>query len=356
MPGQNLHPELAPGNLKRIGHATLNTADTNTAIMEPTIDHNLDQPATPEHAQSAEQNQSADQAQSAEQAQPAEQSANAPSAEHVHGEPAKPAAAAAPTEHLSAEHRCTGRSDDMSMADFGSVLESFEAENAELAANEDNVLKGTIVKVTDKYVVVDVGFKSEGVVPIEQVLDREGQPKFQPGDTIDVMVDRSESPEGFVLLSYEKAQRNKIWDDIESAYNEKRAVKGFVVDRVKGGLSVDIGGGVKAFLPGSQVDSRPVRNLEGYKGQEIEVRVIKLNKKRGNIVVSRKEILDEEVAGKRTQTLETSGRGRGAHRHGQEPHRLRRLRRSRRHRRPAAHHRHELGTADPSARPGAGRR
>ena len=197
----------------------------------------------------------------------------------------------------------------MSMADFGSVLESFEAESAELAANEDNVLKGTVVKVTDKYLVVDVGFKSEGVVPLEQVRDRDGNPKFNPGDQIDVMIDRSESPEGFVLLSYEKAQRSKIWDDIEAAYNEKKAIKGYVVERVKGGLSVDIGGGVKAFLPGSQVDSRPVRNLEGFKDQEIEVRVIKLNKKRGNIVVSRKEILDEEVAGKRTKTLETLEEG-----------------------------------------------
>ncbi|GAC1659753.1 MAG: 30S ribosomal protein S1 [Acidobacteriaceae bacterium] len=200
-------------------------------------------------------------------------------------------------------------SDEMSMADFGNILENFEAENAELAANEDNVLKGTVVKVADKYLIVDVGFKSEGAVPLEQVTDRDGQVKFNPGDQIDVMVDRSESPEGFVLLSYEKAQQAKIWDDIESAYNEKRPVKGFIVERVKGGLSVDIGGGVKAFMPGSQVDSRPVRNLDGYKDQELEVRVIKLNKKRGNIVVSRKEILDEEVASKRTHTLETLEEG-----------------------------------------------
>ena len=200
-------------------------------------------------------------------------------------------------------------SDDMSMADFGNILESFEAENAELAAHEDNVLKGTVVKVVDKYLIVDVGFKSEGAVPLEQVTDRDGQVKFKAGDQIDVMVDRSESPEGFVLLSHEKAQRAKIWDDIESAYNDKRPIKGFVVDRVKGGLSVDIGGGVKAFMPGSQVDSRPVRNLDAFKGQELEVRVIKLNKKRGNIVVSRKEILDEEVASKRTTTLETLEEG-----------------------------------------------
>ncbi|HEY0566047.1 MAG TPA: 30S ribosomal protein S1 [Terriglobales bacterium] len=216
------------------------------------------------------------------------------------------AAASAPQPTAADTHES---SDEMSMADFGNILESFEAENAELAANEDNVLKGTVISVNDKYVVVDVGFKSEGVVPLAQVTERDGQTKFKAGDQIDVMVDRSESPEGFVLLSYEKAQRAKIWDDIESAYNDKRPIRGFVVDRVKGGLSVDIGGGVKAFLPGSQVDSRPVRNLETYKGQEIEVRVIKLNKKRGNIVVSRKEILDEEVASKRGKTLETLEEG-----------------------------------------------
>ena len=116
-------------------------------------------------------------------------------------------------------------------------------------------------------------------------------------------VDRGETEEGYLLLSYEKAARVRVWEDIDTAYNDKSAVKGYVVDRVKGGLSVDVGG-VRAFLPGSQVDLKPVRNLDGYKGQEIDVRVIKLNKKRGNIVVSRKQLLEEEQAEKRSKTLE----------------------------------------------------
>src|SRR5581483_5488748 len=189
--------------------------------------------------------------------------------------------------------------------DFAAALESFEAEQsaAEAAPAEDNVQKGTVVKLTDKYVVVDIGSKSEGMVPIAQVIGRDGQPKFQPGDSIDVVKDRGETEEGYVLLSHEKAQRVRVWDDIEKAHNDKALIKGYVVDRVKGGLSVDVGG-VRAFLPGSQVDLKPVRNLDGYKGQEIEVRVIKLNKKRGNIVVSRKQHLEEEQAEKRSKTLE----------------------------------------------------
>jgi small subunit ribosomal protein S1 len=191
--------------------------------------------------------------------------------------------------------------------DFAAALESFEAEQsaAEAAAPaaEENIQKGTVVKLTDKYVVVDVGFKSEGVVPLAQVMGRDGQPKVKPGDSIDVVIDRGSTEEGYVLLSHEKAQRVRVWDDIDKAYNDKALIKGYVVDRVKGGLSVDVGG-VRAFLPGSQVDLKPVRNLDGYKGQEIDVRVIKLNKKRGNIVVSRKQILEEEQAEKRSKTLE----------------------------------------------------
>jgi small subunit ribosomal protein S1 len=190
--------------------------------------------------------------------------------------------------------------------DFAAALESFEAEQsaAEAAAPaEDNLIKGSVVKLTDKYVVVDVGFKSEGMVPIAQVIGRDGQPRVKSGDSIDVVIDRGETEEGYVLLSHEKAQRIRVWDDIDKAYNDKTNIKGYVVDRVKGGLSVDVGG-VRAFLPGSQVDLKPVRNLDGFKGQELDVRVIKLNKKRGNIVVSRKQLLEEEQAEKRSKTLE----------------------------------------------------
>ena len=207
-------------------------------------------------------------------------------------------------EHETAAHH--GPESPREEMDFAAALESFEAEQsaAEAAAPaEDHIQKGTVVKLTDKYVVVDVGFKSEGMVPIAQVMGRDGQPRFKPGDSIDVVIDRGETEEGYTLLSHEKAARVRVWDDIEKAYNDKSTIKGFVVDRVKGGLSVDVGG-VRAFLPGSQVDLKPVRNLDGYKGHEIDVRVIKLNKKRGNIVVSRKQLLEEEQSEKRSKTLE----------------------------------------------------
>ncbi len=244
------------------------------------------------------------------------------------------------------------------MDDFSAALAAFEREQAaEAAAVEaygDKIVSGTVIKQTEKHLVIDVGLKSEGLVPLEQVLDHTGAVKFQPGDAIDVVIEREE-PEGGYLVSYERAQRLRVWDTIEKAANDKTPVMGTVVSRVKGGLTVDIG--IKAFLPGSQLEIRPVRNLDGYLGQQIEVRVIKLNKKRGNVVVSRKEILEEEQNAKRSHDAGAAGRGRGADRHGEEPDRLRRVRRPGRHRRPAAHHRHELGTADASPRPGeCGRR
>ncbi len=186
--------------------------------------------------------------------------------------------------------------------DFATALESFEQEQAELAANEDRVLKGTVVSINSNYLVVDIGLKSEGVVPLEEAKDHDGNVKFQPGDAIDVMVEKGHTEEGYVNLSYQKAQRLHAWDEIEKAHNDKASVKARVIDRIKGGLTVDILG-ARAFLPGSQVDVRPVRNLDALKGQELEVRVIKVNKKRGNIVVSRKQILDEEVTAKRDVTM-----------------------------------------------------
>jgi len=194
--------------------------------------------------------------------------------------------------------------------DFSAALAAFEREQAaEAAAVEaygDKLVPGTVIKQTEKYLVVDVGLKSEGLVPLEQVTDHTGAVRFNPGEVIDVVIEREE-PEGGYLVSYEKAQRLRVWDTIEKAATEKTPVLGTVVSRVKGGLTVDIG--MKAFLPGSQLEIRPVRNLDGYLGQQIEVRVIKLNKKRGNVVVSRKEILEEEQNAKRSTTLEHLGEG-----------------------------------------------
>ena len=186
--------------------------------------------------------------------------------------------------------------------DFASALETFTTESEE-AASEDNVLKGTVLKLTATHVVVDIGAKSEGMLPLAEVLDHEGKPKFAPGDEIDVMRDKGQTEEGYINLSHQKAQRLRAWDEIEKAYNEKKTIQATVVERIKGGLTVDILG-AKAFLPGSQADLRPVRNLDAAKGQKLEVAIIKLNKKRGNIVVSRKQVLEEEQTEKRSKTLE----------------------------------------------------
>ncbi len=186
--------------------------------------------------------------------------------------------------------------------DFATALETFTPES-ETQSSEDRVLKGTVLKITPTHVVVDVGAKSEGVVPIAEVQDHEGNVTVQPGQEIDVMIEKGQTEEGYTNLSHQKAKRLHAWDEIEKAYNDKSSIKARIIDRIKGGLTVDILG-ARAFLPGSQVDVRPVRNLDGMKGQEIEVRIIKLNKKRGNIVVSRKQLLDEEITEKRGHTLE----------------------------------------------------
>jgi small subunit ribosomal protein S1 len=160
-----------------------------------------------------------------------------------------------------------------------------------------------VLKLTATHVVVDIGAKSEGMLPLSEVLDHEGKPRFKPGDEIDVMRDKGQTEEGYINLSHQKAQRLRAWDEIEKAHNEKRPIKAIVIERIKGGLTVDIMG-ARAFLPGSQMDLRPVRNLDNVKGQEIEVAIIKLNKKRGNIVVSRKQLLEEEQNEKKAKTLE----------------------------------------------------
>lgn len=196
------------------------------------------------------------------------------------------------------------RVEDVTEQDFASILEQYDQTATPIAEGE--VVKGRVLKVSPDWVVVDVGFKSEGVIPADEFKDEAGNLNVEVGQEVDVLLESIE-PDGSVVLSREKAERMKIWDKIEQAYNEQTVLKGKVVDRVKGGLAVDIG--VKAFLPGSQVDMHPVRNLDSYKGQEIEVRVIKVNKRRGNIVLSRKIVLEEEYYRLKEETLRTLEEG-----------------------------------------------
>ena len=202
---------------------------------------------------------------------------------------------------------------DYDDSDFAAALASFDREQAVDAAaaqnltTEEVIVTGTLVKITDKHGIVDIGLKAEGLLALDQVNNPDGTPRFSIGDQIEVVVEREESHGGGYIVSHEKALRHKVWDVLEAAANDKTPVKGMVLSRVKGGLTVDIG--IKAFLPGSQIEVRPVRNLDGYVGTEIEVRVIKLNKKRGNVVISRKELLEEEQNAKKSVTLATLEEG-----------------------------------------------
>ena len=165
--------------------------------------------------------------------------------------------------------------------------------------DEGEVVKGTIVGVKGTEVLVDVGYKSEGTIPLEEFHRSGIVPKV--GEEIEVYLEAKEDAEGLIVLSKEKADKIKVWDVITRAYEKGTPIEGKVVEVVKGGLAVDVG--VKAFLPGSQVDLRPVKNLASMLGQPIRARVIKLNRRRGNVVLSRRVVLEEEREEKRKHTL-----------------------------------------------------
>ena len=173
---------------------------------------------------------------------------------------------------------------------------------------EGEILQGHILKITDKDAIVDFGYKSEGLVPLDQLRTADGTVTAQPGDSIDVMVDRGRPEvEGYILLSHEKAARIRSWDTLERAHREGLLVSGRVMGRIKGGLSVDVG--VLAFMPSSQVDVRPTHNLDSFIGQDIAVKIVKLNRRRGNVVVSRKLAVEEEVSARKNVALETLNEG-----------------------------------------------
>src|SRR5215475_13795866 len=170
---------------------------------------------------------------------------------------------------------------------------------------EGEVVRGRVVHVGSSEVLVDVGYKSEGAIPIEEFHRHGTLPKV--GEEIEVYLEAKEDSEGLIVLSKDKADKIKVWDAITQAYEKGAPVEGRVVEVVKGGLSVDVG--VKAFLPGSQVDLRPVKNLATMIGHSIRARVIKLNRRRGNVVLSRRAVLEEEREEKKKHTLEVLAEG-----------------------------------------------
>ncbi len=168
-----------------------------------------------------------------------------------------------------------------------------------MKVQDGEIIEGTVVGMEGEYVLVDVGYKSEGLVPRFEFPSRGRD--LNPGDRVEVFVEEREDDDGLIVLSKEKANRIKIWDEISKAHDNDEIIQGEVVARIKGGLTVDIG--LKAFLPGSQVDLRPVRNLDQFIGKSFDMKIIKLNRKRGNIVLSRRVLLEDERAELKRETL-----------------------------------------------------
>ena len=166
---------------------------------------------------------------------------------------------------------------------------------------EDEIVKGTVVQVTKDHVLVDVGFKSEGQIPIEEFADDDGKYDIRVGDKVDVYIEKSENEYGLVVLSKEKADQFILWEEIRKACEDNEIVEGKIVAKIKGGLVVDIG--VKAFLPGSQIDLHPVRDLDSLLGKKFRFKIVKFNRKRGNIVLSRRALLEQEREEQKVETL-----------------------------------------------------
>ena len=167
---------------------------------------------------------------------------------------------------------------------------------------EGQIIKGTVIDITPDHVTIDVGYKCEGHIPIQEFLKKDKKVDVKIGDRIDVLLERKESEEGAIVLSKEKADKVRTWRDISRSCREGEVLEGEIVSKVKGGLSVDIGG-IFGFLPGSQIDLKPVRNLDSLIGKRLTYKVIKFNRKRNNIVLSRRILLEEERKLLREETL-----------------------------------------------------
>ena len=183
--------------------------------------------------------------------------------------------------------------------------ESFEQMLEESLAGKkmqiEEVCLGTVIKITSDYVIVDVGYKSEGQIAVEEFKDIDNQINVAEGDEIDVFIEGWENENGMMQLSKDKADRMKIWDRVNAVFENDDVIEGRIVSRIKGGLAVDIG--LKAFLPGSQIDLHPVRDLDKLLGQSFDFKILKLSRKRGNIVLSRRVILEKERESLRAETL-----------------------------------------------------
>lgn len=278
-----------------IGKTANQPTESTAAAAEPAVE-----PAAPEAAETQAPSAATEAAIEKDQAAPPQ----APAAEHASQTPApapdapaqapqavqvKPLKAATPSEEPPAAD-----------IDFGAILEQFEQEQTLFHPGE--LVNGTVVGISDRGVLVDFGYKSEGFVPIEEFTGADGTVNATVGEKVDVVIRSIYSGEGAPVLSRNDALDRKVWDDIETAYQLEAPVIARVVDKTKGGLRMDING-VEAFLPGSQIDSRPIRSLDSYIGEEIEAKIIKFSRRRSNIVLSRKVLTDAVVNAQKAETL-----------------------------------------------------
>jgi small subunit ribosomal protein S1 len=220
--------------------------------------------------------------------------------------PAEPDLHENPERHPTAEEveAATAAEEAASAEAMDKLLEQYAAPAP--LQQEEKLIEGRVVAIQDGGVVVDLGGKFEGLIPAQEFADASSELRLLPGERVEVFL-LDEEKDGYKLLSYLRALRKRIWENIEKSFREKMGLSGKVVDRIKGGLVVDIG--IPAFMPASQTDVHPLRDVEPWLNQEITVRVIKMNRKRGNVVVSRRALLEEEVAEKRAKLLETLAEG-----------------------------------------------
>jgi small subunit ribosomal protein S1 len=190
--------------------------------------------------------------------------------------------------------------DAVASAEYQEFLALYDESMRNLTEGE--IVRGKVVAITANEVIVDVGYKSEGLIPIEEFRGVDGEVHVQVGTDVEVLLEKAEDQEGHVLLSHSKAERMRVWNEIEQSFREGRVIKGRVIDRIKGGLTIDVG--VRAFLPGSLADIKPVKNLEVLRGKELEFKVISLDRRRNNIVLSRKAVLEKEYERKKAETIE----------------------------------------------------
>jgi small subunit ribosomal protein S1 len=204
-----------------------------------------------------------------------------------------------------------GEINDLEGLGMDELLDMYDRKMSNFA--EGDIIRGRVLKVSGSEVVIDIGYKSEGVLPVHEVTGYDGHVTVKAGDELDVFIERLENNSGYILLSREKAERMLVWDRIEAAFKTDEPISGRVVERVKGGLAVDVGG-VKAFLPGSLIDTKPVKNLDALRGHEYKFKIVSFDKKRNNIVLSRRAIVEVEQAAAKADTF--SRLQEGQHTHG----------------------------------------